>query len=66
MSKIKLTFADPIADEYKWFAWYPVKTADKGYRFMTFVWKRKYGLHSYLSVPIGNFFMYATEQGLLS
>jgi len=65
-NKIKLTFADPIAPEYRWFAWYPVYTADRGMRWFSFVFKRKYGLHSYLSIPMGNFFMYSVEKGILS
>lgn len=66
MSKIKLTFAEPIAAEYRWFAWYPVRTADRGLRWFQFVCKRKYALHSYLSVPMGSFFMYSAEEGVLS
>jgi hypothetical protein len=62
---ITCSFADPIAPEYRWFAWYPVQTMDAGRRWLTFVWKRKYCPHSWLP-PMGTFFMYATKKGIMS
>lgn len=66
MSKITCTFADPIAPEYKWFAWYPVSTMDKGRRWLTLVYKRKYCPHSYLPGGLGTFYMYATQSGVMA
>lgn len=66
MSKISLVFADPVADEYRWFAWYPVSTTDRGLRWMQFVYKRKYCPHDYLPGALGTFFMYSVEKGVLS
>ena len=67
MSKISLTFSNPIAKEYKWFAWYPVSTADRGWRFLTFVYKRKYALKSIIDSPYREpFFMYSVEEKVLS
>lgn len=65
MSKIKLTYSDPIADEYRWFAWYPVSTADKGIRWLQFVYKRKYRLRQEVYPDADAFFMYSVEQGVL-
>ena len=66
MNTITCTFADPIAPEYRWFAWYPVSTMDAGRRWLCIVWKRKYAPHDYLFGPMGTFFMYATKQGIMS
>jgi hypothetical protein len=65
MSKIKLKYADPVANEFKWFAWYPVKTLDRGWRWMRFVYKRKYALHTYLYGPTGEYFVHSVEKGVL-
>lgn len=66
MSKITLSFSNPIAKEYRWFAWRPVSTADRGWRWMTFVYKRKYILKPYLDSPYREpFFMYSVEKGVL-
>ena len=63
--RITLEFADPIAKEYKWFAWYPVTTADRGIRWRVPVYKRKYVMHSYLNAPIDTLFVYSVEKGIL-
>ena len=69
MSKIRLQFASPIAKEYRWFAWYPVKTADRGWRWLAVVYRRKYLLHSWLDTPGYTprpFFMHSAQRGVLS
>ena len=63
--KIKLQFGNPIAREYRWFAWYPVRTADSGYRWLSVVYKRKYVLKSHLNASIDTWFMHSVEKGIL-
>jgi hypothetical protein len=66
MSKITLQFSSPIAKEYRWFAWYPVKTVDRGIRWLVPVYRRKYQLHSWLDSPYREpFFMHSAEKGVL-
>lgn len=40
MNKYEPMFACPIAPWFEWFAWHPVYTIDRGYRWLRFVWKR--------------------------
>lgn len=67
VGKITLQFSNPIAKEYRWFAWYPIKTADRGYRWLSVVYRRKYMLKSFLDAPSREpFFMHSVEKGVLS
>ena len=42
-------FSWPIAPWFKWFAWHPVYTIDRGWRWLIFVWKRPCQVKEYLS-----------------
>lgn len=55
---MKPRFAEPIADWYRYFAWKPIETLDRGRRWLWVVYKRKCQPHSYLSGPQTPFFQY--------
>lgn len=42
------TFGDPISGWHKWFAWRPVDTIDRGWRWLRVVSRRRIHKHSYL------------------
>lgn len=66
MSNTRLRFAHSIGDEYRWFAWYPVNTLDRGWKWMTPVWKRRYEKDINLPGKSEKFFVYTYQQGILS
>lgn len=35
------SFGFPVSDWYRWFAWHPVETVDRGWRWMTVVNRRR-------------------------
>ena len=41
-------FGEPITPWFRWFAWRPVHTLDRGWRWMRPVWRRRCMLHDYL------------------
>lgn len=47
----KPLFADPADDWRRWFAWYPVRTLNAGWRWLRFVEWRPCIVHSYLDGP---------------
>jgi len=59
---MKPLFAEPIADWYKYFAWKPVSTLDRGWRWFGIVWKRKCQPHSFLLGPMTSFFQYRSTK----
>lgn len=62
---MKPMFGEPISRWYKYFAWKPVSTLDRGYRWLWIIWKRKCEPHPYLSGPGHPFFQYrATKPDL--
>jgi len=44
----KPMFGEPVSDWYRWFAWRPVETVDRGWQWMRPVWKRRIYRHAYL------------------
>ena len=56
-------FGEPISEWYRYFAWRPISTLDRGYRWFWIVWKRKCQPHEYLSGPMTPFYQHrATKQ----
>lgn len=41
-------FGSPVCAWYRWFAWRPVETVDRGWRWLRVVHKRRISKHSYL------------------
>lgn len=41
-------FGEPVSDWYRWFAWKPVETVDRGWRWLVPVYRRRVHKHSYL------------------
>jgi len=41
-------FGEPVTDWFRWFAWRPVETADRGWRWLRPVWRRRIQKHDYL------------------
>ena len=41
-------FGEPITEWFRWFAWKPVETVDRGWRWLRPVWKRRVQKHEYL------------------
>ena len=51
-------FGSPVSGWYRYFAWRPVSTLDRGWRWFSFVWKRKCQPHLFLSGPGNPWFQY--------
>jgi hypothetical protein len=49
-------FGFPVGPWFKWFAWHPTKTTDRGWRWLRPVWRRRYQTHSYLRGPTMHWF----------
>ncbi len=45
-------FGEPIAEWFRWFAWRPVCTIDRGWRWLRPVWRRRCRSHDYLDGPL--------------
>lgn len=44
-------FGDPIGPWFEWFAWHPVKTTDRGWRWLRPVWRRRWQTKRHLDGP---------------
>lgn len=45
-------FMSPVGPWFRWFAWHPVRTDDRGWRWLRPVWRRRMQSHEYLDGPI--------------
>ncbi len=45
-------FGTPIGPWFRWFAWRPVCTTDRGWRWLRPVWRRRYQTKPHLSGPV--------------
>ena len=52
----KPLFGTPVGPWFRWFAWRPVMTADRGWRWLMFVWRRRYQTKLNLPGPIDQWF----------
>ena len=52
----KPLFGTPVGPWFHWFAWRPVRTADRGWRWLMFVWRRRYQTKLTLPGPIDQWF----------
>ncbi len=55
-------FGDPISDWHRWFAWRPVDTADRGWRWMRLVWRRRVEKHHYLDGGADRWFQHVIRK----
>lgn len=55
-------FADPITDWYRWFAWHPVDTEDRGWRWLCLVWRRRVQLKTHLSGGRERWFQHVVQR----
>lgn len=53
------SFGEPITPWFRWFAWRPVHTVDRGWRWLRPVWKRRVQKHSYLDGGVDFWFQFA-------
>ena len=44
-------FGMPVGPWFRWFAWHPTKTTDRGWRWLRPVWRRRYQAKPYLDGP---------------
>lgn len=42
------SFGEPIGPWFRWFAWHPTDTVDRGWRWLRPVWRRRVSRHDYL------------------
>ena len=54
-------FGFPITPWHRWFAWHPVDTADRGWRWLRIVWRRRCQKKPMLDGPGMRWFQYAVE-----
>ncbi len=51
-------FGEPVTDWRPYFAWVPILTWDKGWRWLCWVERRLINPHHYLSGPLDDWFQY--------
>lgn len=55
------TFGDPVTEWFRWFAWHPVKTVDRGWRWLWVVRRRRIQRHAYVDGGADFWFQHATR-----
>lgn len=55
-------FGNPIGPWFRWFAWRPVRTMDRGWRWLRPVWRRRYQSKSHLQGPMFQWFHHVVER----
>lgn len=56
-------FGDPINDWHRWFAWRPVETVDRGWRWLCVVNRRRIYKHQFLNGGPDFWFQHAIDTG---
>lgn len=54
-------FGRPITGWHRWFAWRPVETVDRGWRWLRPVWRRRLQSMAHLEGPTTTWFQHAVE-----
>lgn len=54
-------FGEPVSGWFRWFAWRPVETVDRGWRWLRPVWRRRVHKHSYLTGGTDWWFQHAVR-----
>lgn len=49
-------FATPIGKQYRWFAWHPVNTGDRGWQWLRFVRRQRFQSRLNLPGPVDQWF----------
>lgn len=52
-------FGDPVGPWHRWFAWRPVRTVDRGLRWLRPLWRRRYQTKGHLPGPTYHWFHHA-------
>jgi hypothetical protein len=55
-------FGDPVAPWHRWFAWWPVDTFDRGWRWLCVVERRRIQKHWHLDGPDARWWQYRARQ----
>jgi hypothetical protein len=55
------TFGEPVSGWFRWFAWRPVDTVDRGWRWLVVVHRRRIHKHQYLSGGMDWWFQHAVK-----
>lgn len=66
MSTLKPRFGEPLTYWYRWFAWHPVETADRGWRWLSLVWRRRIEKYDHLDGGPDRWFQHAARVPLES
>lgn len=56
-------FGRPVSAWYRWFAWRPVETVDRGWQWLRVVNRRRIHKHQYLPGPSDFWFQHAVDIG---
>jgi hypothetical protein len=54
-------FGSPMTGWFLWFAWRPVDTVDRGWRWLCWVWRRRIQRHDWLEGGRDLWFQHAVE-----
>jgi hypothetical protein len=61
VSAYRPAFGEPVTDWFRWFAWHPVETCDRGWRWLRPVWRRRIEKHHYLTGGRDRWFQHAVK-----
>lgn len=59
VDRLKPRFGHPITSWWRWFAWYPVNTVDRGYVWLRLIHRRRIAKYSYLDGGADFWFQHA-------
>ena len=61
MSDYKPLFGHPIGPWHRWFAWRPIETVDRGWRWLVPTWRRRFQTRPHLDGPRMTWFLHVIE-----